>query len=138
MATKVLDAYALMAFFEDEPGADQVRSLLLKAEDSQIKLLMSVINLGEVWYAIALASNPETADRYVNEIQGMSIEIVEADWSLTRQAALFKAAGKIAYADCFAAALAKTRKAELITGDKEFKALEGEIKLVWMEKEEKD
>ena len=138
MATKVLDSYALMAFFEDEPGADQVRNLLLKAEDSELKLLMSVINLGEVWYAIARASNPETADRYVNEIQGMSIEIVDADWPLTRQAALFKAAGKIAYADCFAAALAKAHQAELITGDKEFKALEGEIKVVWLEKEEKD
>ncbi len=61
-----------------------------------------------------------------------------ADLDPHRQAALFKAAGKIAYADCFAAALAKTHTAELITGDKEFKALEGEIKVVWMEKEEKD
>jgi ribonuclease VapC len=40
--------------------------------------------------------------------------------------------GRIAYADCFAAALAKSRKAELITGDKEFKLLEGEIKVEWI------
>jgi PIN domain nuclease of toxin-antitoxin system len=53
MASKVLDAYALMAFFEDEPGADVVRNLLLKAEDGNLKLLISVVNLGEVWYSIA-------------------------------------------------------------------------------------
>jgi hypothetical protein len=28
-ATKVLNTYALIAFFEDEPGADFVRSILL-------------------------------------------------------------------------------------------------------------
>ncbi len=132
MATKVLDAYALMAFFEDEPGADLVRGLLLKAEESDLKLLMSVVNLGEVWYSIARTTSPETADQYIHEIEGMSIDIVEADWQLTRQAAVFKANGKLAYGDCFAAALAKNRKAELITGDKEFKALQDEIKISWI------
>ena len=62
----------------------------------------------------------------------MNIDIVDADWPLTRQAAAFKARGNIAYGDCFAAALAKNRKAELITGDPEFKALEGEIKISWL------
>jgi ribonuclease VapC len=132
MAAKVLDSYALMAFFEDEPGADLVRGLLLKAEESDLKLLMSVVNLGEVWYSIARTTSPETADQYIHEIQGMAIDIVDADWQLTRQAAAFKANGKLAYGDCFAAALAKNRKAELITGDKEFESLEGEIKIEWL------
>ena len=132
MATKVLDAYALMAFFEDEPGADLVRGLLLKAEESDLKLLMSVVNLGEVWVSIARMTSPETADRYIHEIEGMAIDIVEADWPLTRQAAVFKANGKLAYGDCFAAALAKNRGTELITGDKEFKVLQDEIKISWI------
>jgi len=132
MATKVLDSYALMAFFEDEPGADLVRGLLLKAEESDLKLLMSVVNLGEVWYSIARTTSPETADEYIHEIQGMAIDIVDADWQLTRQAAVFKDNGKLAYGDCFAAALAKNREAELITGDKEFETLEGEIKIAWL------
>ena len=132
MATKVLDAYALMVFFEDEPGADLVRGLLLKAEESDLKLLMSVVNLGEVWYSIARSTSPETADQTINEINGMAIELVDADWPLTHQAAIYKAKGNIAFGDCFAAALAKNRKAELITGDKEFKALEGDIKIAWL------
>ena len=36
------------------------------------------------------------------------------------------------YADCFAAALAKLRNAELITGDPEFKEVEKEIKVSWL------
>jgi predicted nucleic acid-binding protein len=132
MPTKVLDSYALMAFFEDEPGADFVRGLLQKAVESDTTLLMTVVNLGEVWYAIARNNSPEIADQYIHEIKGMGVEIVEADWNLTRQAAAFKANGNISYADCFAAALAKLKKAELVTGDKEFKALEGEIKISWV------
>ena len=132
MATKVLDSYALMAFFEDEPGADFVRGLIHKSVESDTTLVMSVVNLGEVWYTIARNNSPELADQYVHEIKGMGIEIVDADWTLTRQAAAFKCSGGISYADCFAAALAKLRKAELVTGDKEFKSLEGEIKISWL------
>jgi ribonuclease VapC len=132
MATKVLDSYALMAFFEDEPGADTIRSLILKGEEGSLSLVMSVVNLGEVWYSIARTNSPETADQYIGEIKGISIEIVDVDWQLTRQAALFKVSGNISYADCFAAALAKDKKAELVTGDKEFEALEKEVKISWL------
>ena len=132
MATKVLDSYALMAFFEDEPGADFVRGLIQKAVESNTPLLMCVVNLGEVWYSIARATSAETADQYIHEIKGMGIEIIDADWILTHQAATFKCNGNISYADCFAAALAKLKKAELVTGDKEFKSLEGEIKISWL------
>jgi PIN domain nuclease of toxin-antitoxin system len=132
MAAKVLDSYALMAFFEDEPGADFVRGLIMKAEESGVNLLMSVVNLGEVWYAIARTSTPDIADQYMHDIEGMAIEIVDADWQLTRQAAAFKVKGNISYGDCFAAALAKNRKADLITGDKEFKSLKTEIKISWL------
>ena len=38
----------------------------------------------------------------------------------------------MSYADCFAAALAKEKKTELLTGDKEFKQAEGEIKIHWL------
>jgi len=132
MATKVLDSYALMSFFQDEPGADFVRVLIHKAMESDTSLLMSIVNLGEVWYSIARTNSPEIADQYVHEIKGMGIEIIETDWTLTRQAAMFKVNGNISYADCFAAALAKLKKAELVTGDKEFKSLEGEIKIAWV------
>ncbi len=129
---KVLDSYALIAFFEDEPGADRVYELLVQAEKSGEKLLMSVINLGEVWYSIARGYSEETAEEKLREIREMSIAIVDADWDLTRRAASFKAKGKIAYADCFAAALASERKAQLVTGNPEFKPLEDEVNILWI------
>jgi ribonuclease VapC len=132
MAVKVLDAYALMAFFEDEPGADAVRAIIQESVEKETSLAMSVVNLGEIWYAIARSNSPEVADRYIGDIKGMGVEIVDADWALTRQAAIFKARGNISYADSFAAALAVLKNAELVTGDKEFKPLKGEIRIMWL------
>jgi predicted nucleic acid-binding protein len=69
------------------------------------------------------------------ENAGLPIEIVpvDSDLVLVRQAAEFKALHKMSCADAFAAALAKTRKAELITGDREFKPLERDIKVHWLD-----
>lgn len=74
------------------------------------------------------------AEQKGKEIAAMPIELVpvEADLHLTRQAAIYKATRRISYADAFAAALARSRKAELITGDSEFKSLENEIKIAWL------
>lgn len=131
-AVKVLDAYALVAYFEDEPGADQVRGLLLRAEEGKVELAITTVNLGEVWYAIARADAVSTADRLTQELRGMAIDVVEVDWPLAREAAAFKSKGGVSYPDCFAAALAKRRKGEVVTGDPEFKRLEGEIKIIWL------
>ena len=57
----------------------------------------------------------------------MAKDILDADWETTRQAAFFKTHCDIPYTDCFADALAKRLHAEVVTGDKEFAALEGQI-----------
>ena len=134
MATKVLDSHALMALFNDESGAEEIEKLLVKAESGSPKLLMSVINWGEIYYSVMRAVSPEMAGEKAREIAGMQIELVpvDADLHLVRQAAIFKATKKMSYADCFAAALAKLRNAELITGDPEFKAVEDQIKIDWL------
>jgi predicted nucleic acid-binding protein len=38
----------------------------------------------------------------------------------------------MSYADCFAAALAKQKKALLLTGDPEFKQVDSEITIDWL------
>ncbi|MBV6394965.1 MAG: tRNA(fMet)-specific endonuclease VapC [Anaerolineales bacterium] len=132
MDSKILDSYALMAFLQDEPSADVVEGILIAASEGKIHLAVCAVNLGEVWYSTRRAISPEAADRYVMQIQGMSIEVVDASWEISRQAAVYKSIGGISYADCFAAALAKLRNAELVTGDKEFKKVEKEIKISWL------
>lgn len=132
MPVNVLDAYALMAFFEDEPGGKEVEKLIAKATSGQLSLLISVVNLGEVWYSVARGYSTAAADQTVQTIEGLPIDVVPADWEVTHLAAQFKAEGKLSYGDCFAAALAKLKDAELVTGDKEFVPLERAIKIQWL------
>jgi len=134
MATKVLDSWALIAFFEDEPAAEAVEKLLLQAAAQKHKLLLSVVNWGEVYYSTMRTVSQEAAEQKSQEIASLPIDIIGVgeDLALTRQAAIFKSTKRMAYADCFAAALAKMRNAELVTGDPEFKEVEGEIKIAWL------
>jgi ribonuclease VapC len=132
MITKILDSYALMAFLQDEPAADAVEGLLIAATEGEAHLAICVVNLGEVWYSTKRAISLDAANRYVTQIQSMAIEVVDADWEISRQAAMYKSISGISYADCFAAALAKLRNAELVTGDKEFKKVEKDIKISWL------
>ena len=132
MATKVLDSWALIAFFEDEPAAEVVEKILEDAATEKHKLLMSVVNWGEIYYNTMREVSREAADQKLKEIAAMPIEIVDADPHLTKQAAIYKATKKMSYADCFGAALAKIRNAEFVTGDTEFKEVEREIKITWL------
>ncbi|MGH8021837.1 MAG: PIN domain-containing protein [Opitutaceae bacterium] len=65
-------------------------------------------------------------------LDGLPVLFVPAERGLADLAADFKARFKLSLADAFAAALAKEKKAELVTGDPEFKALEREIKITWL------
>jgi predicted nucleic acid-binding protein len=62
----------------------------------------------------------------------LPLNIVPADQELSELAGELKAVKKMSLADGFAAALAKREKAEIYTGDSEFKTVEREIKVVWL------
>ena len=129
---KILDASALMVYLEKEAGYEKIKDLLVKAAESEKNLLMTTVNLGEVYYVLTRDHGHEEADKILHLITTFPIEFVSVDLTITKQAALFKAAKKLPFADCFAAALAKLRKGELITTDKDFKVVEGDIKVSWV------
>ena len=127
----VLDASALMTFFEGRPGAERVEELLRRAGEGELELCMSVVNWGEVYYSRWKTKGREAGIRAIAEIAQLPITIVEADEELTKLAAELRAQGKLPYADCFAAALALHRKATLATGDKDFAQVETKVKILW-------
>ena len=129
---KVLDSYALLAFFEGEAAGEKVRDILKDAAEHGRELWLSVINWGEVLYVIERKAGKDKRDDIARLMSQMHLRVVDADQEMTMLAASYKARGRISYADCFAAALAKTKKAEVVTGDKEFKEVEDEIKVSWL------
>jgi uncharacterized protein len=132
MAAKVLDSWALLAFFKGEDAAADVETLINKAAAEKARLFLSVVNWGEVYYGMWRAGGKIAADDVAADLSRMPIELVDADLHLAKQAAIYKATNKMSYADAFAAALSKIKNAELVTGDAEFKPLEKEIKINWL------
>jgi predicted nucleic acid-binding protein len=128
----VLDASALTAYFEREPGYEKVQKLLTEAALSDRKLFISAVNWGEVYYVTHRTHGASQANQVAQVIETFPIELVDVDIDIAKQAALFKVSHKLPYADCFAAALAKIHKATLVTTDKDFTLLEGEIKVHWL------
>jgi ribonuclease VapC len=128
----VLDSWATIAYLEDEASAERVADIIADAHEEKIPLLMSVVNAGEVWYIIARESSVADADASINQLRDLGIEFVDADWNLAKDAGYFKSKDNMSFADCFAAALAKQRKAHLATGDPEFKQVESEIAINWL------
>ena len=44
----VLDSWAVIAYFEDEPAGQQIADLIAGAHEEGIPVYMSVVNVGEV------------------------------------------------------------------------------------------
>lgn len=129
---RVIDAHALLAYFEKEPGYELVQAALTRAVEKDCYLLMTTVNFGEVYYIIMRELGQQKADEIERIVRTLPIEIVDADIELAKEAARFKAKYKISYADCFAAALTKARKAELLSGDKKLQHLKNIIKITWI------
>lgn len=128
----VLDSWSVLAFLQGELPAERIADLIADTQEKGAEVMMCVVNAGEVWYILAREVSPTDADASIDDIRQMGIQIVDVDWELTKLAAGLKMRGGLSYADAFAAALAKQNKCELVTGDREFKVVESEIKINWI------
>ena len=135
MRTLVLDSWAIMAWLKgQQPATQHVRSLLDAVDRREHRLIMNVVNLGEVFYLSVKAKNLAYGQRVLTNIRSR-LTIMSADDDLVMRAAEFKARYPISYADGFAAATAISRKAPLVTGDPELKTLseqEPALQLEWV------
>ena len=132
MKPYVLDSYAMIAYFEDEAGADRVARVLRQVVQGKAKGYMSVVNWGEVYYSTMREEGVAQAEKVILQLDKFPIQIVEANRDLTYEAAKLKGKYPIAYADCFAVALSMELNAFLLTGDPEFKRLKERISIQWI------
>lgn len=129
----VLDAFALLAYFKNEPGAARVQHLLVEAAQTGQDLLMSVVNLGEVVYKTTRQFNLERAKETLSKIRQHPITLVDVDEELALDAAALKGTYRISYPDCIAAALAQRLGATLVTGDDGFRQVP-DLQVEWLQK----
>jgi predicted nucleic acid-binding protein len=132
LRSSVLDSYAVLAYLFGERGHEKVVALLERAAESNDSALIAAPNWAEVRYQVERKSGARRWTEIREKLLALPVDVVPVGADLAEAAGAFKASRKMSLADCFAAALAKERRADLYTGDPEFKAVETEIRVVWI------
>lgn len=133
MERYVLDSYAVLAYLNDEPGAQVLQDILQLAQQGQVAVYMSWVNLGEVYYRLQRIYGRQLARKAIEIIKAWSVTFLIADEQATLLAGDIKSRFRLAYADAFATAATIINQGILLTGDPEFKQLENEvIKIKWL------
>lgn len=133
----VLDSFALLAYFQAEPGGPRVRELLEQAIQGEVSLAITTVNLGEVVYRTERQHGLERTQEVLAKIEEYAPSVVEVDRELALAAAHLKARHEMAYADCLAAALAQRLEAPVVTGDPDFQQLEHLVSIEWLPRSER-
>ena len=131
-----LDAFAWLAWLQNEPGAALVQHWLDEADGGRAECVTSIINLGEAYYRLVRVDRRDEAESLWQMAlrSALPVSVKDATRRRVRRAAELKAAHAIAYADAFAVATALEYRAALLTGDPEIKPLEAELDLqvLWL------
>jgi predicted nucleic acid-binding protein len=134
VATYVLDAFAFMAYFENEPGAERVEQILQHVRDGKARAFISIINLGEVIYNTERKHGLNKAQDTLALIYEMPIEVLPADDQTVFAAAHIKANHPISYADAFVIVAAQKLDGIVMTGDPEFYDVTELAQIEWLKR----
>jgi len=124
----VLDTSAILAYIEDEDGAEDVEELLIKAENKKVFVYVPFITLTEVFYISMEEKGEKEAFKRVHLIQSLAVGIVESSESITLTAGKLKATNRISFADAYIAAISKELNAVLVHKDPEFENVRPPLK----------
>ena len=116
----VLDTSALLALRSDEPGADKVEDLLLRAKRNQYQLFISFMTRMELFYCVWREEGEEAGREALRLVGSFAVEWVSCEPAILERASRLKAQGGLSVADCWIGATALARDAILIHKDPEF------------------
>jgi ribonuclease VapC len=105
----LLDPFAVLAWIQDEKGAQDVEDLLYRAQDGKEQVLLNIINLGEIYYRCARSHDPSFAKDILEKMKLLPIKIYPCPNDLVLTASEIKAEYPIAYADAFVVATAQEK-----------------------------
>jgi predicted nucleic acid-binding protein len=127
--TFVLDTSALLAFMQDEAGAERVERILMSARERRSAIFISFISLAEIYYVSMQESGRSAALEAVVHVKALPLTVVESSERLTLSAGNIKANHRLSLADAFIAATALQTGGTLVHKDPEFEQLGKVIRL---------
>ena len=130
----ILDSFALLAHLTDEPSAARIEMLIKDAKKEKCRLLLPLINLGEILYITERRGGVTKAQDTLALLRQLPIDILPADEQFVFSAAHIKANYTLSYADAFVVAAAQREGAVVLTNDPEFQAVKELIAIEWLDK----
>lgn len=132
----ILDACSLLAFIYNEDGADVVKDILKQAEVGDSIVIISKVNLYEVYYDLVRSLGKQQAEEFYDTFQKLPIEVINGiSDDVLREGSRVKTTYKMSLADSIALGEAIIRNASVLTADHhEFNTVEQNenIKFIWI------
>jgi predicted nucleic acid-binding protein len=128
----LFDSHALLAFFQNEEGAEIVAEILQRAMEKGLDRLICVINLGEIIYVTKRRFGDSKKLEVLARVHQLGLKVLPVPENLVFKAAEIKAQYPISYADCFALACAIEHSARVVTGDPDFKKIAHLVSIDWI------
>ena len=128
----ILDASAMLAYLNNEDGVEIIDEVLERGGRNEAKIFITAMDLAEIFHIVLKKEGRDKALKTILLIKNLPVESVGLDESLLMLAGEIRVQFPLSLGDALVAALAKTRKAKIITGDSDFKGLEKEIECVWI------
>ena len=130
----ILDSFALLAYLTDEPSAARIEKIIEDAKKEKCRLLLPLINLGEILYIIERRGGVAKAQDTLALLRQLPIEILSIDEQSVFSAAHIKANYALSYADAFVVAAAQKEGAIVLTNDPKFQSVKELITIEWLDK----
>jgi predicted nucleic acid-binding protein len=128
----LFDSHALLAFFQNEEGAEIVAEILQRSMQKGLDRLICVINLGEIIYVTKRHFGDSKKLEVLARVHQLGLKVLPVPENLVFKAAEIKAQYPISYADCFALACAMEHSARVVTGDPDFKKIAHLVSIDWI------
>lgn len=128
----LFDSHALLAFFQNEEGAEIVAEILQRAMEKGLDRLICVISLGEIIYITKRRFGDSKKLEVLARVHQLGLKVLSVPENLVFKAAEIKAQYPISYADCFALACAMEHSARVVTGDPDFKKIAHLVSIDWI------
>ncbi|MBI3599245.1 MAG: type II toxin-antitoxin system VapC family toxin [Nitrospinae bacterium] len=132
----VLDSFAMLCLFDRKRKRENraIRKYLEDAENGRIKLYLSKINEGEIFYKLYKYLGESVAIGFREDLKHgiVPVNVVSVNDKRVERASEIKSKYPVSYADAFCIELAREMNLPVITGDPEFKNVGEIIKIVWI------
>ena len=131
----VLDSWPVMEWLKErQPVVDWFDELIRSAGQDKVRLWLSSINLGEIYYNCWTEWNTARAEDTLATLRALPVQVIHPTEQDVLAAARLKGKYNIAYADCFAIVLATEIRCPVVTGDPDFLKVQrgGVLSVEWV------